>query len=54
LVSVPEANPVAGLYVFRALATGTARVSAVGNPDCSPQCLMPSSLFFVTVTVRGS
>jgi hypothetical protein len=54
LVPVPEMNPVAGLFVFRALATGTARVSAVGNPVCYPQCLMPSSLFFVTVTVRAS
>jgi hypothetical protein len=54
LVSVPEMNPVAGLSVFRAVATGTARVSAVGNPDCYPQCLMPSRLFFVTVTVGAS
>ena len=54
LVSVPEMNPVAGLFVFRALAPGTVRVSAVGNPVCYPQCLMPSRLFFVNVIVRLS
>jgi hypothetical protein len=54
LISLPEMNPVAGLSVFRALAPGTARVSAVGNPVCYPQCLMPSRLFFVTVTVSAS
>ena len=54
LISLPEMNPVAGLFAFRALAPGTARVSAVGNPVCYPQCLMPSQLFFVTVTVRAS
>ena len=54
LVSLPEMNPVAGRFVFRALAPGIARVSAVGNPACYPQCLMPSRLFFVTVTVRAS
>ena len=53
LISLPEMDPVAGLYVFRALAPGTARVSAVGNPACYPQCLMASRLFFVTVTVRA-
>jgi hypothetical protein len=54
LISLPEMNPVAGLFVFRALAPGTARVSAVGNPACYPQCLMPSRLFFVDVTVPAS
>lgn len=54
LTSVPEMNPVAGLFVFRALAPGTARVSSVGNPACYPQCLTPSRLFFVDVTVRAS
>jgi hypothetical protein len=53
LIALPEMNPVAGLYVFRALAPGTARVSAVGNPACYPQCLMASRIFFVTVTVRA-
>jgi hypothetical protein len=53
LIALPEMNPVAGLDVFRALAPGTARVSAVGNPACYPQCLMASRLFFVTVTVRA-
>jgi hypothetical protein len=51
LIALPEMNPVAGLYVFRALAPGTVRVTAVGNPACYPQCLMASRLFFVTVTV---
>ena len=54
LTSQPEMNPVAGLFIFRALAPGTARISAVGNPACYPQCLMASRLFFVTVTVRAS
>jgi len=54
LISMPEMNPVAGLSVFRALTTGTARVSAVGNPVCYPQCLMPSRVFFVTVSVRAT
>ncbi len=51
---VPQANPVAGLFVFRALATGEARVTSVGTPECYPQCLMPSQLFSVTVTVLAS
>jgi len=54
LISVPEMNPVAGLFVFRALAPGTARVTAVGNPACYPQCLMPSQAYFITVTVLAS
>jgi hypothetical protein len=54
LTSLPEINPVAGVFVLRALAPGTARVSAVGNPACYPQCLMASRLFFVTVTVLAS
>ncbi len=53
LSSLPEMNPVAGLFVFIANAPGTTRVSAVGNPACYPQCLMPSRLFFVNVTVRA-
>jgi hypothetical protein len=53
LISLPEMNPVAGLFAFRALTPGTAQVSVVGNPVCYPQCLMPSRLFFVTVTVRA-
>jgi hypothetical protein len=54
LISPPKKNLVAGLFFFRALAPGTTRVSAVGNPACYPQCLMPSRLFFVTVTIRSS
>jgi hypothetical protein len=54
LIALPEMNPVAGLFVFRAIAPGTTRISAGGNPACYPQCLMPSRLFFVTVTVRAS
>jgi len=54
LIQLSEMNPVAGDFVFRALASGSARVSSVGNPSCYPQCLMPSRLFFVTVTVQGS
>jgi hypothetical protein len=53
LFALPEMNPIAGLSVFRALAPGTAQVSAVGNPACYPQCLMASQLFFVTVSVRA-
>lgn len=54
LIALPEMKLVAGLYVLRALAPGTARVSAVGNPACYPQCLTASRVFFVTVTVRAS
>lgn len=54
MISIPETNPVAGLFVFRAGALGSTRISSVGNPACYPQCLMPSQLFFVTVTVRAS
>jgi hypothetical protein len=54
LIQLPEMNPVAGYFVFRALASGSARISSVGNPSCYPQCLMPSRLFYVTVTVEGS
>ena len=51
LVALPLMNPVGGLFVFRALAPGTARVTAVGNPSCYPQCLMASRQFVVTVSV---
>jgi hypothetical protein len=54
LTPLPEMNPAAGVSVFRALAPGTARISAVGNPSCYPQCLVPSELFFITVTVTSS
>ncbi|NNN01257.1 MAG: hypothetical protein HKL86_05425 [Acidimicrobiaceae bacterium] len=53
LVALPELNPVGEIFVFRARAPGSARVSAVGNPSCYPQCLMASRLFFVTVSVRA-
>ncbi len=48
---VTEVNPVAGLFVYRALRPGIARISAVGNPTCYPECLMASRNFFVTVSV---
>ena len=51
LVALPQMNPVAGLYVLRARAPGSARVSAVGDPTCYPQCLLPSRIFTVTVRV---
>jgi hypothetical protein len=54
LIRLSEMNPVAGYFVFRAIASGPARVTSDGNPSCYPQCLMPSRLFFVTVTVQGS
>jgi hypothetical protein len=54
LAQLSEMNPVAGNFVFRAIASGSARVTSVGNPSCYPQCLMPSRLFFVTVTVLGT
>lgn len=38
---------------FVAEAKGEARVTAVGNPTCYPQCLMPSRLFTFTVSVVG-
>jgi hypothetical protein len=37
---------------FSALAVGTSRVTAVENPNCYPQCLPPSRLFQVNVTVE--
>ena len=39
------------LATFVAQAKGDARVTAVGNPKCYPQCLMPSRLFSFTVSV---
>jgi hypothetical protein len=38
---------------FVAQAKGNARVTAVGNPTCYPQCLMASRLFTFTVSVTG-
>jgi hypothetical protein len=38
---------------FIAMAPGTSRVTAVDNPNCYPQCLPPSRLFQVSVTVIG-
>ena len=37
--------------VFSAITIGAARVTASENPNCYPQCLMPSRLFQVNVTV---
>jgi hypothetical protein len=37
--------------VFTAVTVGTSRVSAVENPNCYPQCLPPSRIFDVAVTV---
>lgn len=37
--------------VFTARSTGVSRVSADENPNCYPQCLPPSRLFHVNVTV---
>lgn len=36
---------------FVAQSTGHVRVSAVDNPNCYPQCLMPSRLFVLAVSV---
>ncbi len=36
---------------FVARSTGQVRVTAVGNPSCYPQCLAPSRLFVLTVSV---
>jgi hypothetical protein len=46
-----SATPVAGSTVFTALSPGTVQVSATENPSCYPQCLPPSRLFAITVTV---
>ena len=51
LVALPETNPVGGLFVFRAVAPGTARITSVGNPSCYPQCMIASRQFVVTVSV---
>ena len=37
---------------FLALAVGTATLRATGTPQCYPQCLLPSRLFELTVTVK--
>ena len=36
---------------FVAKSTGQVRVTAIGNPNCYPQCLAPSRLFVLTVSV---
>jgi hypothetical protein len=36
---------------FAARATGRAKVTATDNPNCYPQCLPPSFLFYIGVTV---
>jgi len=38
---------------FTAVARGKVEVTAIDNPDCYPQCLPPSRLFEVMVTVVG-
>jgi hypothetical protein len=38
---------------FLAVGTGRATVRATDNPNCYPQCLAPSRLFEVSVTVVG-
>lgn len=42
------ANAVA---TFDALSAGQVRVTAIDNPNCYPQCLTPSRLFTVTISV---
>ncbi len=46
-----SANP--ALTTFIAEKIGKARVTAVGNPKCYPQCLMPSRLFTIIASVVG-
>ena len=36
---------------FVAMSSGNVRVTAVDNPNCYPQCLIPSRLFVLTVSV---
>ena len=38
---------------FLAIGTGMATVRATDNPNCYPQCLAPSRVFQVSVTVTG-
>ena len=38
---------------FVARSIGRVRVTATANPTCYPECLMPSRIFEVTVTVTG-
>ena len=38
---------------FVAVAKGVVRVTAIDNPTCYPQCLAPSRLFSITVSVVG-
>lgn len=56
LSPVSDTNPSwapssAGVTLFLARGAGTATVSATENPSCSPECMMPSRLFSVSVTV---
>ncbi|HVA69804.1 MAG TPA: hypothetical protein VNF08_00560 [Acidimicrobiales bacterium] len=44
-----SANP--AITTFIAQKKGVARVTAVGNPKCYPQCLMPSRVFTIIVSV---
>ncbi|HQU00734.1 MAG TPA: hypothetical protein PLG60_09545, partial [Acidimicrobiales bacterium] len=37
---------------FLALSPGTATLRAAGTPQCYPQCLLPSRLFQLIVTVK--
>jgi hypothetical protein len=46
---VSSANP--AITTFIAEKTGKARVTAVGNPNCYPLCLMPSRLFTIIASV---
>ena len=39
--------------LFSAAAPGRSEVRTVDNPNCYPQCLPPSRLFYVIVTVTG-
>ncbi|MHB8380086.1 MAG: M15 family metallopeptidase domain-containing protein [Acidimicrobiales bacterium] len=43
----------AATATFVATSTGDVRVTSVDNPNCYPQCLPPSRLFSLTVSVNG-
>ncbi|MFI5035086.1 MAG: hypothetical protein ACHQFZ_02645 [Acidimicrobiales bacterium] len=43
-----------GVTLFRARAVGSATLNATANPSCYPECLAPSRLWRVTVTVRAT
>ena len=51
LARLSSAGGASASATFRAATPGGTRVTSVDNPNCYPQCLPPSRLYAVTVTV---